>query len=85
MVWLLLPLTALLLCGGCSASAHPASGRCSSSLDATSAGCAESDPSAQSLHLSLATVKAHVSHLFTKLEVTNRVQVAIAMHEAGLL
>ena len=52
MVWLLLPLTALLLCGGCSASAHPASGRCSSSLDATSAGCAESDPSAQSLHLS---------------------------------
>ncbi len=40
---------------------------------------------AQTLHLSLATVKAHVSHLFTKLEVSNRVQVAIAMHEAGLL
>lgn len=37
------------------------------------------------LHVSLATVKAHISHLFTKLEVTNRVQVAIRMHDAGLL
>lgn len=40
---------------------------------------------ASSLHMSVATVKAHISHLFTKLEATNRVQVAIAMHEAGLL
>lgn len=40
---------------------------------------------ASSLHLSLATVKAHISHIFTKLDATNRVQVAIAMHDAGLL
>lgn len=40
---------------------------------------------ATSLHMSLATVKAHISHLFTKLDATNRVQVAIAMHDAGLL
>ncbi|WP_308200637.1 response regulator transcription factor [Aeromicrobium fastidiosum] len=40
---------------------------------------------AVSLHMSVATVKAHISHLFTKLGATNRVQVAIAMHEAGLL
>ncbi|MCW2748139.1 MAG: DNA-binding response regulator [Nocardioidaceae bacterium] len=37
------------------------------------------------LHMSVATVKAHISHLFTKLDATNRVQVAICMHEAGLL
>ncbi|MET0449575.1 MAG: response regulator transcription factor [Aeromicrobium sp.] len=40
---------------------------------------------AATLHMSIATVKAHISHIFTKLDVTNRVQVAIAMHEAGLL
>jgi DNA-binding NarL/FixJ family response regulator len=40
---------------------------------------------ASELHLSLATVKAHISHLFTKLQAVNRVQVAITMHEAGLL
>ncbi len=40
---------------------------------------------AQQLHLSVATVKAHISHLFLKLEATNRVQVAICMHDAGLL
>jgi DNA-binding NarL/FixJ family response regulator len=40
---------------------------------------------ASELHLSLATVKAHISHLFTKLEAVNRVQVAITMHDAGLL
>ncbi len=40
---------------------------------------------AAELHLSLATVKAHISHLFTKLDAVNRVQVAITMHEAGLL
>lgn len=37
------------------------------------------------LHMSIATVKAHISHIFTKLDVTNRVQVAICMHDAGLL
>jgi DNA-binding NarL/FixJ family response regulator len=31
-----------------------------------------------------ATVKAHVSHILTKLDLDNRVQVAIAVHEAGL-
>lgn len=40
---------------------------------------------AQQLHLSVATVKAHISHLFLKLDATNRVQVAICMHDAGLL
>jgi DNA-binding NarL/FixJ family response regulator len=40
---------------------------------------------ATALHMSIATVKAHISHIFTKLDATNRVQVAIAMHEAGLL
>lgn len=40
---------------------------------------------AAALHMSVATVKAHISHLFTKLGATNRVQVAITMHEAGLL
>lgn len=37
------------------------------------------------LHMSLATVKAHLSHVFAKLHAANRVQVAIAVHEAGLL
>lgn len=36
------------------------------------------------LHLSVPTVKTHVSRLFEKLEVTNRVQVAICVHDAGL-
>jgi DNA-binding NarL/FixJ family response regulator len=40
---------------------------------------------AATLHMSIATVKAHISHIFTKLDATNRVQVAIAMHEADLL
>lgn len=40
---------------------------------------------ATSLHMSVATVKAHISHIFTKLDATNRVQVAIAMHDADLL
>ncbi|MBC7633121.1 response regulator transcription factor [Aeromicrobium sp.] len=40
---------------------------------------------ATALHLSVATVKAHISHIFTKLDATNRVQVAITMHQAGLL
>ncbi|GAA1731999.1 response regulator transcription factor [Aeromicrobium alkaliterrae] len=40
---------------------------------------------AEHLHLSLATVKAHLAHIFTKLDATNRVQVAIAVHDAGLL
>jgi DNA-binding NarL/FixJ family response regulator len=38
---------------------------------------------AASLFMSEATVKAHVSRLFTKLEVSNRVQIAIVVHDAA--
>ena len=37
---------------------------------------------AASLFMSEATVKAHVSRLLTKLEVSNRVQIAIVVHDA---
>ncbi len=37
---------------------------------------------AKSLFMSEATVKAHVSRLFTKLDVSNRVQIAIVVHDA---
>jgi len=37
------------------------------------------------LFLSVPTVKAHVSRLFDKLDATNRVQIAICVHDAGLL
>ncbi|MGY1849357.1 response regulator [Blastococcus sp. SYSU DS1021] len=40
---------------------------------------------AAELYMSVATVKAHVSRLLTKLEVANRVQVALVVHDAGLL
>ena len=40
---------------------------------------------AASLFMSEATVKAHVSHLFTKLDVSNRVHIAIVVHDANLL
>lgn len=40
---------------------------------------------ARELHLSVPTVKAHVSRLFTKLDVTNRVQIAIMVHDADLV
>ncbi len=36
------------------------------------------------LHLSVPTVKAHIGRLFAKLEVDNRVQIAICVHDAGL-
>ena len=36
------------------------------------------------LHMSEATVKAHVSRILTKLNAANRVQVAITMHDADL-
>jgi DNA-binding NarL/FixJ family response regulator len=39
---------------------------------------------ARDLYLSVPTVKAHVSRLFDKLQVTNRVQIAICVHDAGL-
>ena len=40
---------------------------------------------ASELHMSIATVKAHVSRLLIKLELNNRVQVAILVHDAGLV
>jgi len=39
---------------------------------------------AAELYLSVPTVKAHVSRLFEKLDVTNRVQIAICVHDSGL-
>lgn len=40
---------------------------------------------ARDLHLSLPTVKTHLGHIFDKLQTTNRVQVALMVHEAGLV
>ena len=40
---------------------------------------------AAELFLSVATIKAHVSRLMTKLEATNRVQLAVRVRDAGLL
>jgi len=39
---------------------------------------------ATELYMSVATVKAHVSRLLVKLELNNRVQVALLVHDAGL-
>jgi DNA-binding NarL/FixJ family response regulator len=40
---------------------------------------------AEQLYMSVATVKAHVSRVLEKLDAANRVQVAICVHDAGLL
>ncbi|MFE0131109.1 response regulator [Streptomyces sp. NPDC059037] len=40
---------------------------------------------AAELFLSVATVKAHVSRVLTKLDLNNRVQIALLTHDAGLL
>lgn len=40
---------------------------------------------AKELFLSVPTVKAHVGRLFDKLGTTNRVQIAICVHDAGLI
>jgi DNA-binding NarL/FixJ family response regulator len=45
-------------------------------------GCSNADIAAQ-LHMSVATVKAHVSRLLVKLEVENRVQVALLVQDAS--
>lgn len=39
---------------------------------------------AAELYMSVATVKAHVSRLLTKLEADNRTQIALVVHDAGL-
>jgi DNA-binding NarL/FixJ family response regulator len=40
---------------------------------------------AAELCMSVATVKAHVSRLLAKLQTDNRVQVAMLVHDAGLV
>lgn len=37
---------------------------------------------AEGLHMSVATVKAHVSHILTKLDLSNRTQIALLAHDA---
>ncbi len=39
---------------------------------------------ATELYLTVATVKAHVSHILTKLDLGNRTQIALLVHDAGL-
>jgi DNA-binding NarL/FixJ family response regulator len=39
---------------------------------------------AAELRMSVATVKAHVSHILTKLDLTNRTQIALLAHDGGL-
>jgi DNA-binding NarL/FixJ family response regulator len=50
--------------------------------DAVGRGAANAEI-ARELHMSVATVKAHVSRLLVKLEVENRVQVALLVQDAG--
>ncbi|MFG2356854.1 response regulator [Streptomyces sp. NPDC048521] len=40
---------------------------------------------AASLYMSVPTVKAHVSHILTKLDLNNRVQIALVVYRAGML
>jgi DNA-binding NarL/FixJ family response regulator len=47
-------------------------------------GCSNAEV-ARELHLSVPTVKAHVSRLLEKLGATNRVQIAMVVHDAGLV
>jgi DNA-binding NarL/FixJ family response regulator len=39
---------------------------------------------AKALNMTLATVKTHVSHILTKLDLDNRTQIALLAHDAGL-
>jgi DNA-binding NarL/FixJ family response regulator len=39
---------------------------------------------ATELYMSVATVKAHVSHILTKLDLANRTQIALLAHDAGV-
>jgi DNA-binding NarL/FixJ family response regulator len=50
---------------------------------AVGAGLSNADIASR-LYLSVPTVKAHIGRLFAKLEVSNRVQIAICVHDAGL-
>jgi DNA-binding NarL/FixJ family response regulator len=49
--------------------------------DAIARGSSNADIAAR-LHMSLATVKAHVSRLLTKLDAANRVQIALLVQDA---
>ena len=51
---------------------------------AVARGCSNAAISTE-LHMSVATVKAHVSRVLTKLDLNNRVQVALLVHDAGLV
>ena len=52
---------------------------------AVAIGCGEANAGiAGELYMSVATVKAHVSRLLQKLELDNRVQIALLAHDAGL-
>ncbi|MGP3683829.1 response regulator transcription factor [Streptomyces sp. IBSNAI002] len=51
-------------------------------LAAVAEGMSNAD-AARALHLSEATIKAHVSQIMTKLDATNRVQIAILAHQAN--
>ena len=45
-------------------------------------GCSNAEIGAE-LFMSVATVKAHVTRLLAKLELDNRVQIALLAHDAG--
>ena len=49
------------------------------------AGGADNLSIARSLKISERTVKAHVSHILVKMNLANRVQIAICVHDAGLV
>lgn len=51
---------------------------------AVARGLSNADISAE-LYMSVPTVKAHISRLFDKLGATNRVQIAICVHDGGLV
>lgn len=53
-------------------------------LLAVARGLAKSQISAE-LAMSVATVKAHVSRILTKLDLSNRTQLALLAHDAGLV
>ena len=53
-------------------------------VTAIAQGCTNAEI-AESLSMGLATVKAHVSHIMTKLDLGNRTQIALLAHEAGLV
>ena len=53
---------------------------------ALAVGCGKTNAEiGRELFMSLATVKAHVSHALTKLDLTNRVQMALLVRDAGLI